>query len=73
MHICPGCNLEMKDGQACNGLLKCHWDCQDIVKKQDGAYDRAVNAAIVRLAYDGITPSHPLYSRMLKELKESLQ
>lgn len=70
---CPGCNKPMVDGQVFNGLLKCHWDCQDIVKAQSGAQEAGMSRAILRMAQDGIVPGHPLYQRMLAELVEALR
>lgn len=68
MHkLCPGCNLPMIDGQAFNGLLKCHWDCQDVVRAQmgDEAADAKIQKAInLRLLQDGITPANPMFERL---------
>lgn len=65
--LCPGCNLPMIDGQAFNGLLKCHWDCQDVVRAQMGneAADAKIQKAInLRLLQDGITPANPMFERL---------
>ena len=67
MSNCPGCNLPMIDGQWFNGLLKCHWDCQDIVRKNMG--DRNADDLIQfrinkRLAQDGITEGHHLFNTL---------
>lgn len=68
MALCPGCNLEMIDGQTFNGLLKCHWDCQDVVRAKigDDVADRMVKlASEVALARQGITRGHPLFERLM--------
>jgi hypothetical protein len=57
----------MIDGQIFNGLLKCHWDCQDKVRSQMG--DRNADDLIQfrinkRLAMDGITPEHHLFEKL---------
>ena len=67
MSNCPGCNKPMIDGQVFNGLLKCHWDCQDVVRKNMG--DRNADDLIqyrinARLAQDGITPDHHLFEKL---------
>lgn len=36
MKNCPGCNQPMIDGQTFDGLLKCHWDCRDVVRSNMG-------------------------------------
>lgn len=54
----------MIDGQIFNGLLKCHWDCQDKVRAQMGernADDLIQFRINKRLAMDGITPEHHLF------------
>jgi len=64
---CPGCNLPMIDGQAFNGLLKCHWDCQDKVREKMGnqnADDLIQFRINMRLAMDGITPDHRLFEKL---------
>lgn len=64
---CPGCKLPMIDGQAFNGLLKCHWDCQDIVREQMGeenANDLIQMRVNARLAADGIGPWHHLFEKL---------
>jgi hypothetical protein len=64
---CPGCELPMIDGQAFNGLLKCHWDCQDKVREKMGnknADDLIQFRINMRLAMDGITPDHHLFEKL---------
>lgn len=67
MNNCPGCDKPMIDGQIFNGLLKCHWDCQDIVRSKMG--ERNTNDLIQyrineRLARDGITKGHHLFETL---------
>jgi hypothetical protein len=67
MANCPGCNLPMIDGQVFNGLLKCHWDCQDKVRENMGdqnADDLIQFRINKRLAMDGVTPDHPLFAKL---------
>lgn len=67
MSNCPGCNLPMIDGQVFNGLLKCHWDCQDIVRAQMGdknADDLIQYRINARLANEGVMPDHRLFERL---------
>ncbi|UAV84626.1 hypothetical protein PHB09_131 [Pseudomonas phage PHB09] len=67
MADCPGCNLPMIEGQVFNGLLKCHWDCQNKVRADmgDTAADAMIQSRInQRLAMDNILPSHPLFTRL---------
>jgi len=67
MSNCPGCNLPMIDGQVFNGLLKCHWDCQDIVRKNMGSQnaDDLIQFRInKRLLQDGIGPDHRLFTTL---------
>ena len=67
MNTCPGCNLPMINGQVFNGLLKCHWDCQDTVRAAMGEQnaDDLIQFRInKRLAMDGVTPEHPLFERL---------
>lgn len=67
MILCPGCNKPMIDGQVFNGLLKCHWDCQDTVREQMGQEeaDALIQQRInMRLLQDGITPAHPSFERL---------
>lgn len=67
MSNCPGCGLPMIDGQVFNGLLKCHWDCQDTVRANMGdqnADDLIQFRINKRLAMDGVTPSHPLFEKL---------
>jgi len=64
---CPGCNKPMIDGQAFNGLLKCHWDCQDAVRLKVG--DSVANDIIQKninkaLLQQGIGPSHRLWKTL---------
>lgn len=64
---CPGCDKPMIDGQAFNGLLQCHWDCQDVVRKNMGEKnaDDLIQLRINnRLFKDGITPAHPAFERL---------
>ena len=68
MHkLCPGCNKPMIDGQAFNGLLKCHWDCQDVVREQmgqeeaDALIQKNINLALLN---QGITPANPMFERL---------
>ena len=71
---CPGCNKPMVDGQVFNGLLKCHWDCQDIVKANMGetnTRDIMRYRAQERLAQDRIFPGHPLFDKLMRALDES--
>lgn len=68
---CPGCNKPMIEGQVFNGLLKCHWDCQDVVREKMGAQNAEdlINLRVkARLAQDGIFPGHPLYERLMGAL-----
>lgn len=64
---CPGCNKPMIDCQAFNGLLKCHWDCQDIVREKigqdeaDAMIQRNINLALLN---QGITPANPMFERL---------
>jgi hypothetical protein len=54
----------MKDGQALNGLLKCHWDCQDIVRKNMGEQnaDDLIQLRInKRLEMEGLSRDHHLW------------
>lgn len=65
--ICPGCNKEMVDGQALNGLLKCHWDCSDAVRESMG--DRNANDLMQyrineRLRSEGLYPGHQLWEKL---------
>ena len=67
MHACPGCNLPMIDGQTFNGLLRCHWDCQDVVREKMGSQnaDDLVQFRInKRLLQDGIDPEHWLFATL---------
>ena len=67
MRICLGCNLPLIDGQVMNGLLKCHWDCQEATRKALGEEnaDKIVQGNInLRLAQDGITKGHHLFERL---------
>ena len=67
VNICPGCNLPMIEGQVFNGLLRCHWDCQDIVREQMGeenADDLIQFRINKRLALDGVGPTHPLFHQL---------
>ncbi|QNO00854.1 hypothetical protein phiPsa397_151 [Pseudomonas phage phiPsa397] len=66
-HTCPGCNLPMVDGQVFNGLLKCHWDCQDMVREKMG--ERNANDLIqyridARLRMEGLDPDHHLWKKL---------
>jgi hypothetical protein len=57
----------MINGQTFNGLLKCHWDCQDVVREKMGeqnASDLIQYRINARLAQDGITPDHYLFARL---------
>lgn len=75
MADCPGCKKPMIDGQAFNGLLKCHWDCQDIVKANMGSRnsdDLMKYRARDRLAQDGIYPGHPLFDKLIGTLDETI-
>lgn len=65
--ICLGCGKPMIDGQVFNGLLKCHWDCTDAVRKVMGeeAADALQQSRInARLAQDGIGPDHRLFATL---------
>lgn len=67
MSNCPGCNLPMVDGQAFNGLLKCHWDCQDVVRKNMGEQnaDDLIQLRInERLRMEGLDPQHRLWKTL---------
>lgn len=67
MRICLGCNLPLIDGQALNGLLKCHWDCQEATRKILGEQDAEaiIQSNInLRLAQDGITKGHHLFEKL---------
>lgn len=64
---CPGCDLPMIDGQAFNGLLKCHWDCQDATRAKIGndKAEEIIQANInKRLELDGIGPEHRLFRQL---------
>ena len=64
---CPGCEQPMIDGQAFNGLLQCHWDCQDIVRKQmgDKNADDLIQLRInARLEREGVDKYHPLFDKL---------
>jgi len=68
MNKCPGCNLPMIDGQVFNGLLKCHWDCTDVVLTNMGeanAFELIKHRADVRLRQDGLYPGHHLYDKLM--------
>lgn len=65
---CPGCNKPMKDGQAMNGLLKCHWDCSDKVRQAMGeqnASDLIRSRVDARLRKEGLFPGHHLYEKLM--------
>lgn len=67
MADCPGCNKPMIDGQVFHGLLKCHWDCQEVVRSNMGdqnADDLIQFRINKRLAMDGVTPDHPLFEKL---------
>lgn len=64
---CPGCNKPMIDGQAFNGLLQCHWDCQDATRAKMG--DRNADDLIQlrinsRLLQEGIDHNHRLFKTL---------
>lgn len=64
---CPGCDKPMIDGQALNGLLKCHWDCQEATRAKIGSTkaDEIVQANIKkRLLQDGIDRDHRLFHQL---------
>jgi hypothetical protein len=64
---CPGCNKPMINGQTFNGLLQCHWDCQDVVKEKMGQHnaDDLIKLRINRrLAQDNIYPGHHLFEAL---------
>ena len=68
MSNCPGCNLPMITGQVFNGLLKCHWDCQDVVRKnmgEENAFDLVKARIDNRLRMDGLYPGHHLYDKLM--------
>ena len=69
MKLCPGCNKEMiYDGKIVfNGLLKCHWDCSDIVRQKMGdqnADDLIQYRINERLLQDGIDRNHRLFNTL---------
>lgn len=67
MNICLGCGKETKDGQELNGLLKCHWDCTDVVRSlmgQQEADDMIQQSVDKRLRVAGLSPSHPLWKTL---------
>lgn len=67
MRECPGCNQPMIDGQIFNGLLKCHWDCQDKVREamgEENADDLIQFRINKRLAMARITPDHRLFEKL---------
>lgn len=69
MKICPGCNKEMiYDGKnVFNGLLKCHWDCSDVVRQKMGdqnADDLIQYRINERLLQDGIDRNHRLFNTL---------
>lgn len=64
---CPGCNKPTIDGQVFNGLLKCHWDCQDATRAKMG--DRNADDLIqlrinARLLQEGIDHNHRLFETL---------
>lgn len=64
---CPGCNLPMIDGQWFNGLLQCHWDCQDVVRKNMGeknADDLIQSRINQRLRLEGLDENHRLWKQL---------
>ncbi|WP_278939169.1 hypothetical protein [Pseudomonas helleri] len=64
---CPGCNKPMIDGQVFNGLLKCHWDCQEVVREKMGERnaDDLIQLRInARLLQEGIDHNHRLFSQL---------
>jgi hypothetical protein len=57
----------MIDGQVFDGLLKCHWDCQDTVRANMGEQnaDDLIQFRInKRLEMEGITPTHRLFTTL---------
>lgn len=69
MSNCPGCNKPMLDGQVFNGLLKCHWDCQEVVRQKMGQAnaDELIRSRVdVRLRQEGLFPGHHLYEKLMK-------
>lgn len=67
MNICIGCGEKMVDGQALNGLLKCHWDCTDSTREKLGQQeaDEIIQKRIdMRLIQDGLSPAHPLWKKL---------
>lgn len=67
MSNCPGCNLPMINGQVFNGLLKCHWDCQDVVREKMGDQnaDDLIQLRInERLRQEGLYPGHRLWQAL---------
>lgn len=64
---CPGCDKPMIDGQVFNGLLQCHWDCQDATRAKMGEHNAQdlINLRVNRrLAQDGIYPGHHLFVQL---------
>lgn len=67
MNICIGCGEETKTGQALNGLLKCHWDCTDVVRSvmgQQEADDMIQQRVDKRLRMEGLDPTHRLWKTL---------
>lgn len=67
MSNCPGCELPMIDGQVFNGLLKCHWDCQEVVRKKMGeenANDLIQSRINQRLRMEGLDENHRLWTTL---------
>lgn len=65
--LCQDCNKPMINGQVFNGLLRCHWDCQDIVRSKMGeenADDLIQFRINKRLSLDGVDPTHPLFHQL---------
>ena len=67
MSDCPGCGLPLVNGQSMNGLLQCHWDCQDATRAKMGdqnADDLIQFRINRRLMLDGIDQNHRLFSSL---------
>jgi hypothetical protein len=57
----------MIDGQWFNGLLQCHWDCQDVVREKMGeqnASDLVQLRINERLRQEGLYPGHRLWQTL---------
>ena len=66
-NICLGCNKPTLDGQALNGLLKCHWACTGKVRGVMGADEAAAleqSRVDASLRSNGLAPGMPAWDRL---------